>query len=511
MPPRHSLAGPSSSGQSSQLVPPARPTSPSPSGISTGTTTSRTSSASELASNSKKFQRWARGVNLDINIEEELPIDPFFDHIRDLQRTAKTFPDWLANKTSPQFSYIPESYHKSRDDLCSEVARGFELRSHQPDYTGPDQDPKLSAAIPIILQTYHHHEMTADLPDTPTEMDMRIGIDNLIAHVYDVDRSESVKYWTERDLKLPNPNGMTANDSINVATTTADGISFLVFPKFKAYNRLGNVRRALAAYGTGQHKKLIVVHCVVEYKRTDSGANQVMMGLVSGLYQRRGLKMRNHFVFGVFQDNTDHLQVVAAAWRNDEIKVYSIGEYTLIDAITTVQFYLVIRGIKQLAHEYHEELKNSEESFALAIQMDPPKNEWVKTPMQGIQETHGNAGGPDGPGQSGEAGHAGQDDGLSDDLASLGELDSYEKTYTYIQHIRSGSPELAPILMKSRSNHMPDASKEDLDFPQTPPLGTPPTPVHQDTVVLVGDKNSILPGSGYDERLYLLSQSGGLS
>ncbi|CAE6430259.1 unnamed protein product [Rhizoctonia solani] len=427
---------------STTSIPESSQRTPTPSDA--GTTTSRATSASKLPDDANNFRGWARAVNLDTNINAELPADPFFDRIRYLQNIASTFPDWLANTASPQFNYIPKAYRKVLDALYFEVAGRFRFRSYQPDFSRPDQDPKLPAAIPIILQTYHHHKTTASLPETATKIDMRVGIDNLIAHIYDVDRSESAKYWRDgAQLELPSSKGVSANSLIIVATFKTDAMSFLIFPQFKAYDGSRDVQMALVAYGTGEHRDLIVVHSVVGYKRTDSGANQTLMGLVSGLYQRRGLNMPNHFVFD------------------------KVGGYTMKDAITTVQFYLVIRGIKQFAHEYYEELKTSEESFPLAVKNNPPTNEWVKKPMQGIPETSGYSENSEGPQQSGEAARTGQGEGLSDYLADRGDLDRYERT--------SVLSSTASTPTKCICGNKPDTSADGLDIPLTPPLDTPPT------------------------------------
>ncbi|KAH7327574.1 hypothetical protein B0J17DRAFT_214363 [Rhizoctonia solani] len=103
--------------------------------------------------------------------------------------------------------------------------------------------------------------------------------------------------------------------------------------------------------GSERTFNLIVVHCVVEYERTNDGANQTMMGLFSGLYQWKVLNMPSHFVLGVIQDDKDFFQVVAAAWRNGHINVYKIGGYILTSPIYAVRLCLVFRRVKKTRRE----------------------------------------------------------------------------------------------------------------------------------------------------------------
>ncbi|CAE6483262.1 unnamed protein product [Rhizoctonia solani] len=394
------------------------------------------------------------------------------------------FPRWVIKKESPQFQFLPKDYHDSRDRLCAEVAAELELEATAPP---DDDDLRLSAAIPIILQTYHHHEAAANLPDPPTEMDMRIDIDGLVTHIPDVDVNKA------RPLKYCN---------INVTTTTADGFSFLIFPKFEPYERIREVKRALAAYSTGEYKDLIIIHCAYEYKRTDSSKNQAIMGMVSALYQRKTLNMRDHFVFGVFQDDTHYLQVVAAIWQKDYASFYKIGEYTLTTPITAVQFYLVLREIKQLSYQYYDDIWNSEASFYRAVRVNAPTNEWAEKskPMQRIQENHegpnganglDGSNGPNGPNDSGpldddEALHMSFESrglkpttfrGFQHKLAAVGELDRYERIHAFIQGVGCNAFKPAPLPMKHRSKQNIDISADEW-LPLTLQSSLPPTPAH---------------------------------
>ncbi|KAJ1309328.1 hypothetical protein OPQ81_004989 [Rhizoctonia solani] len=315
-------------------------------------------------------------------------------------------------------------------------------------------------------------------PDPATEMDMRVGIDNIISHIYGVEDNEHAEYWTERNLKLP------ANCSFNIAATTIDGFSFFILSDHPTYG-------------------LLVVHCVVEYKRSSSGVNQAMMGLVSGLYQRKALDQRDHFVFGMFQDDRDIVTVVAAIWRKDdpEIQVYTIGQYLLGSLMATVQLYFILRAIKDLARMYQEDIEKSWWGLNRAALARAPKVEWVRKPMRSIPE---NAGDSEAPDDSDGLDQAVEDENLEHDeepeaLFERTELEPdtpagiphqfetaeewvrYSRTYEFVCEVRSNPPESPSFHMDFRSGHTADASAEELDDPQSSPLGTPPTPAYRDT------------------------------
>ncbi|KAG8687462.1 hypothetical protein FRC11_007178 [Ceratobasidium sp. 423] len=376
-----------------------------------------------------------------MTIREIPSSDTFFSRLKDLQAASKKLPSWLTNKGSDQFKFMPPKHRGLIDRLCRQVADSLPTSPA----SKPVEDPRLSAAIPLILEACYHHKKTMSLLAPLTEADLRVGIDSLLSHIYDSGEAEMpVEYCTERPLKLPR-----GSSGIDVATTTADGVGVLVLPEFDAYEMNDELMKAAAAYGKEDHAQLIIIHCVVEYKTTENGANQAMMGLVSGLYQKKALHMTHQFVFGVFQYATNSFQVVAAAWRGGNIQVYKVGKYSLVSPMHAVQLYLILRGIKDLADEYHLEYKQSESSLFKTVKADPPKNEWVLQSIPTIPEDSEEF---EDWGRSVEWGDQGQGKVLGllrtikpelttaaelfDGLAVLGELDGYDRTCEFVQRVR---------------------------------------------------------------------------
>ena len=105
----------------------------------------------------------------------------------------------------------------------------------------------------------------------------------------------------------------------DVTDTTADGVMFVEVTKFAPYHTNPEMQTASTAFGPEIPSYLRVVHCVTEFNRETSGANQVMMGVVSGIYQKRVLGIPEQFTFGVFQFHSYFLQIVAGVWRDDEV------------------------------------------------------------------------------------------------------------------------------------------------------------------------------------------------
>ncbi|KAG8727523.1 hypothetical protein FRC11_012997, partial [Ceratobasidium sp. 423] len=274
---------------------------------------------------------------------------------------------------SAQFKYIPKEHEPWRKSLCSLLSGAKGGASTK--YTfRDDADSELSSVIGTILQTCHHNQVLKNEHDNPTETDRRITIDNLLSLVCEINRSECLKYSTGHRLKLYK----THFGPVHVSTTTPDGVIYLDVPEFRTYEA-GSMDKAVSAFGPKAPKNLRVVHCVAEYKRDNtSGANQAILGIVSGIVQKRVLRRPEQFVFGIFQYETKFLQVVAAGYKGDKINLYDVGKYNLNYSLEVVQFYLVLMGIKKLSKTYLDTILKSDEPLGLEILENPPADEWVK-------------------------------------------------------------------------------------------------------------------------------------
>ncbi|KEP52541.1 putative lactonase domain protein [Rhizoctonia solani 123E] len=341
---------------------------------------SRITTASELATK-PEFDDWARELKLEKHIERNLTDTPIFSAIKTIQSHSKIFPPWVRDKRSNNYSFIPPAYQKWKDVLCSSLQADDE-------YTfvdGGEADSAFPFAIGIIVQLCHHQDRLASVNRTSLDSntDIHFILDSLMMHSCDGDGDEFLVYSTEQKLRLP----ATSSTKANVVTTTADGVSSLDIIEFDPYTIHIDYRESMSAFSTKNPTlHLILVHCVVEYKRLGVGENQMKMGMVSALYQKKVLGIHNQFVFGIFQFNKDGLQVVAGIWEADTIKLYNVGKYSLRHPGSLVELYLVLRGMKRLAADYRKELLNSSKTLRGVFKTNPPVNEWATRDTNTIHE-----------------------------------------------------------------------------------------------------------------------------
>ncbi|CAE6536719.1 unnamed protein product [Rhizoctonia solani] len=255
-------------------------------------------------------------------------------------------------------------------------------------------------------------------------MDRRVSIDHLIVHICESDGINTLKYGMEQKIKLPKAKGF------DVATTTTDGIIYMDVSSFQPYDGISEFRDSGSAF-VPRPKRLKVIHCVAEYKKEGSGMNQALMGIVSGLYQKRVLRMDHQLVFAVFHDDIDILRIVAEGWRNGCIHLYQVGYYALRNPLQAVKFYLAIRRIRQIGQQYLQELRQSEVQLEIDYMEQPPVDEWATEKMDSISEDLNE---PDGQAYNGNGPN--EQAGWSDQLSALGKWDSPSKIFAYFDSMR---------------------------------------------------------------------------
>ncbi|CAE7193174.1 unnamed protein product, partial [Rhizoctonia solani] len=254
------------------------------------------------------------------------------------------------------------------------------------------KDLTVPFAIGLILQVYYHDTKTKapNRASLKSETDVRFSIDNLIMYSCDADGDEFLVYSTEQKLKLPSTRSSQLPSQVDVSSTIVDGVISLDLICFKPYilNRL-QLRTLLSAFSTKHTTQdLILVHLVAEYrdKRDESGENQMKMGMVSALHQKKVLGIEGQFVFGLFQFMGDGLQVVAGIWQDGTIQFYEVETYTLRSLASLVELYFLLRAIKRLAAEYKTELEKSSIELLYRIKANPPADEWATRDTNTISE-----------------------------------------------------------------------------------------------------------------------------
>ncbi|CUA76313.1 Nephrocystin-3 [Homo sapiens] [Rhizoctonia solani] len=424
---------------------------------------SQVTSASVLATKEREFKQWATTVQLDRTIVTSIPKNPpnsvntNYDRMRALQAASITFPRWLfPDSNQLSFDHLSLAHGPLKELLCRFLVAAKKANQIQ---VNPEEDRELYRSLSTIFQTCLHQKVLVEQHEKPTEMDRRITIDTLMAHICEGDGDYIVKYGTEQKLKLPKATGF------DVLTTTADGVIYLDIPCYQPYEASSELREFGSAFVPGLPNRLKVVHCVAEYKRggSASGMNRALMGIVSGLYQKKVLSIAHQLVFGVFHVQVDVLQVIAGFWQDGWIRLYKIGEYSVRNPASSVQLYLVIRGIRQLGQFYAQELRELEQELEIRLMSQPPVNEWAMDRMNNIPED------PNEPYTQTHDGNEPNASGLGDQLSNLGHWDGHDKVFAYL---------------KSMSDSDSSSSGEYNDDPQSPSPYAAEAPLNQDKSIL---------------------------
>ncbi|KDN36403.1 hypothetical protein RSAG8_10857, partial [Rhizoctonia solani AG-8 WAC10335] len=403
---------------------------------------SQITSASVLASK-VEFKHWVALVGLDREqvIELVIPLNQAFQHLRDVKDQSNRFPNWLTVADSPQFAQIPTGLRTASNRLFSDLS---EIKISNPEQFHDGDDLTLSELL-AILQACNHTRRLSNRLGKPTEMDGRFVLDSLLNHLCECDEDALLEYSTEQELKLPRaPFG-----KFDATKTKPDGLLYLEIPDYKPYDLTSHVRTALSAFVPDIPTHLRVVHCVAEFKREASGAKQAIMGIVSGVWQKRVLKVPGQFTFGVFHHEKVFLYLVAGVWQADEkIHLYEIGQYTTLDPVRTLQFYLALQAIQRLAVSYRDQLRASERSLAAHASANPPAAEWSVIRMESVTE-HPNE-------FDGQTPHAG---GANAQTETNEQCENRDKVLSYLSRT-SDQYGFLPV-----------------DLPPTPPIDPPASPI----------------------------------
>ncbi|KAF8601229.1 hypothetical protein BDV93DRAFT_524944 [Ceratobasidium sp. AG-I] len=321
---------------------------------------------------SDRFNKWAAAVKLSLKIEPELPKDNLFRSLSHIVQSSKQFPSWLSQEESGQLSYLTHRFGDWVPRLCKDVQRlGVTIQPRLDPYdsmqsgnracraTNDDQagndlqqtldpnsgaldgivygngnlasgqngrsalvlvedpDPDLASAMSAILGLVKQSDGLIDrLTWDANEAELRSGIDHLLTLCYD--ESDSMTLRLERELQLPD----IKDPALNIPSTKPGTCIFLEFRSIWSYRNADATLRShySCLFQKTPSRTLNVVHSLVEYGSGAPGQNQAFMGLVSGLYQRRFLGIKDQFVFATMQTGLSNLQVVAAIWKDDTVR-----------------------------------------------------------------------------------------------------------------------------------------------------------------------------------------------
>ncbi|CAE6424630.1 unnamed protein product [Rhizoctonia solani] len=337
-------------------------------------------SATRLVTKATEFADWARSIKLDPVIKIVVPDVAELNPIRDIQVASTTIPSWLKNPDSPEFGHVFPVLLKWRNIMCSTLQQSGSRYS-----PSLGKDEWLYYAVHTILAACHNHEIIKSC-NNGSERAGRPYLDELMNRSCYVDSSILMRYSVEwkRTLRLPRP--ISTPDIIRVPTVTASGVTFLPIANFRPHDLSPEFRTAVSAFADEpETSDLMFIHFVAQYNRMGSSENRMKMAMASALQQKKILGLQGQFVFGVFQFNSDFLQVNAGRWMGDEMKIYKIGTYTFKSPASLVEFALAVRKINQLAEVYRDQLMEAAPVLQRAVENKRPVDEWA--PMH-VAATH---------------------------------------------------------------------------------------------------------------------------
>ncbi|KAF8597774.1 hypothetical protein BDV93DRAFT_527173 [Ceratobasidium sp. AG-I] len=298
-------------------------------------------SASELCQSPRRFALWARSIQFNRNIWDDLP-----DKLQKLLAASRRLPNWATDKRSDIYKPYLGCFGGDVAMLCFALARrnnetnlattitsNLDGRNaatpNVESNTEQDNDAfsaDLAGALLPVLTIVAHTGIMRN-PDvfskSPNKATWRTPLENLANFVWLYQGVPEISHSAECRLQLPK------SDSVCVPDTQVDSAALLkVPPLITAISRVGddNIRRAFISpirAGAG-----FLLHWATEYAKAgtrheDHAERRVLIAMVSGLYQRRALGFPSHFVFGTAHSG-DKLRVFAGTWALK--KIDPVGE-----------------------------------------------------------------------------------------------------------------------------------------------------------------------------------------
>ncbi|KEP45229.1 hypothetical protein V565_299670 [Rhizoctonia solani 123E] len=233
------------------------------------------SGASKLAQNEHRFNIWAQHVQLDLNA--------FHPGLLEVLQ-----------------QYLPPDYPHFCDD--EELSKD------------------VSYLINVIFRICKHS--TKDLSDSlpaPTEADRRCPVDNLMSCTWNDHKSGHFQYREDCLLQLPARPALLAAGFPTKAQP--DSSVFIKLENWDLGLQLAPVSNACSVLnrGVAADGYQRALHWVSEFKGDKSSGNtalrQAMMAITPGLYQRRALGFKSHFLFMTVHRPATFLRVYAATWQ----------------------------------------------------------------------------------------------------------------------------------------------------------------------------------------------------
>ncbi|KAB5587997.1 hypothetical protein CTheo_8559 [Ceratobasidium theobromae] len=365
-------------------------------------TVSERSAASRFALEHEAFLDWCKAVQLDYNNlnTHELPLP---STLQDLVNGAKSVPSWMIHSNAREYEHAKPRFATSIDALAADIiSEEFELCSNDQDLSND-----IRTAIVPILTVVRQNTLVQRWQVKAVEAETRIAIDNLNNHVWGIECADCIQYRMERAMKLPKTNNENAP-----IRTKVDASAF-IRAETLAIHGLAAQGSCSSIVHESQEAYFLAPHWVNEYKRLDGkkrmSINQVILGLVSGLYQRRSLGFPHHFIFAMAHHSSTKLLVFAGTWKCsessgtivtdpgsqcesvgsfDKMVLYHMREFDISLPTSILQFYLLMKKTYTLARLYRDAIVNARYGPISSAKCMPPSPD-AKWPPEEDEKSEG--------------------------------------------------------------------------------------------------------------------------
>ncbi|KAB5587685.1 hypothetical protein CTheo_8875 [Ceratobasidium theobromae] len=293
------------------------------------------SAASRFALEDGAFLDWCKDVRLDYNTlnthESPLP-----GTLQNLIGGVRVVPSWMVHTDAHQYQHAKRRFSTFIDTLAADiVSEEFQLCSNDESLSND-----ISAAIVPIFTVVQQNILAQSWKVKAIEAETRTAIDGLNNHVWNIESSDCFQHRMERRMKLPG----TSNENAPIRVTP-DSCAFIRAETSAVQGKAA--RGSCSSIAHPSHEAYYLFpHWINEYKQHDGqkrmSINQVILGLVSGLYQRRSLGFPHHFIFAMAHHGSTKLLMV----------LYRMREFDTSLPASALQLYLLMKKTCGLAKEY---------------------------------------------------------------------------------------------------------------------------------------------------------------
>ncbi|CAE6459242.1 unnamed protein product [Rhizoctonia solani] len=311
----------------------------------------QTSSAAahRIAQSPADFSAWAALVNLNPNPldGEKLP-----ELLRKQVEDSRLVPSWMFELHSPEYK-VAQRFFGERASLLVFLADKELKKCPSPD---EELSSEIEHALDDILRASQHVHLQFFIPP-PTEADRRRPIDQLNEHAWHYEGNAQFLYRSECHVQLPQPK------DYSFLTARADSA---VFIQLKVNLDMEGSERQACCTLVHRDSYRSILHWANEFKRDadeKTSERQVWMAMVSGIYQRRALGFKDHYVYGTAHHSRNMLNVFAGGWtdktsqdgnlsKDAKITLYKLGTFNMSRPPDMVRFYNLMRLSRHCALKY---------------------------------------------------------------------------------------------------------------------------------------------------------------